>query len=575
MSVQTRKLAFIGKYSPRSCRLAALSAGLLAGISRKSGFDAFTVAVSDRCNHYRYPEEVRFELKEKDLSSYVSAAEFINLAETDVVWLQHDYGMYGGRAGGHILALLRELKAPVVTTLHTVLETPAPQQRRVMDEILRYSSRIVVLSPEDREVVIRTHSIHPGKVDLIPHDTPEQPGTGSGVWPVMAELYLKTFRQARRGKKEMNRKGRVQTRKSQPALSLPPIRFGHLSSLTDSAGVFQHAKYTVPNFEEGYCTDDNARALIFAVLVEELGQGCAEVSRIAKTSLAFLNYAFSRQTGRFRNFMSFDRKWLEKEGSEDSQGRALWALGTAIGRSRSEGIRMLAGQLMEESLEAARHFSSPRAWAFALLGVHEYLGRLGGERRAAAVREELTGRLLDGYRTCAGDNWCWFEPVCTYDNAKLPHALIAGGSEMKKTEAVECGLESLEWLVGVQTSPEGHFRPVGCNGWYPRGGECAFFDQQPLEAHSVVSACIEAFRITGKRCWMDRAGMAFEWFLGRNDLGLKVCDPESGGSRDALHEDRLNQNQGAESTLAYLLSLAEMHRITRAVLLQNRADEVI
>ncbi|MFW5813081.1 MAG: glycosyltransferase [Fibrobacterota bacterium] len=561
MATQTRKLAFIGNYAPRSCSLGAFSAALLSHLTQKSGLEAFAVAVSDRCNHYRYPGEVRFVLEQKELPSYIRAAEFINLAQTDLVWLQYDRLMYGGRSGSHILSLLRELKAPVVTTLHTVTADLPPRERSVINEILRLSSRIVATSSEDKELLIRTLSVPPERVDLIPHGTPQGSGRDSALWPLTAQLYLKAFREARRGKKMMSRKGR-HTRPRRPGL--PPIRFGHLSSMTDSTGVFQHAKYTVPNFGEGYCTDDNARALIFAVLAGELGLDCAQVGRIAKTSLAFLNHALNRQTGRFRNFMSFTREWLEEQGSEDSHGRALWALGTAIGHSRFEGIRMLAGQLMEGGLETAEHFSSPRAWAFTLLGINEYLGRLGGDRKAAAVCASLAERLLDLYRTGAGDDWPWFEPVCTYDNAKLPHALIVYGSRRNSREALKCGLEALGWLVRVQSADEGYFRPIGCNGWYPRGGECAFFDQQPLEAHSVASACIEAFRVTGERCWMEKAAMAFEWFLGRNELGVEVCDTESGGCRDALHAERLNENQGAESTLAYLLCLAEMHRIMRA-----------
>ncbi|MFP4163779.1 MAG: glycosyltransferase [Chitinispirillaceae bacterium] len=553
-AVQIPRLAFVGSYVPHQYGLAPFDANLLSEENRKD-FAAFTVVVSDRSHQSSNPSEVSFQLEKNDLSSYLRAAEFINLNEVDVVCLQHEFGIFGGNAGSHILALLGELDTPVVTTLHSVEKKPDAFQRRVLQQVLEFSSRVVVINPADRKSLLHNHQIANEKIDLIPVQHSESPNSRklSSLRQQVTRAFIGSLEQARLSWRAVKREISF----SDESADLPPLSIEHLISMTDSTGVFQHAKYTVPNFDEGYCTDDNARALIFAVLGEELQFSPAELHRIAKTSLAFLNHALNLQTGRFRNFMSFSREWLEEVGSEDSHGRALWALGTAIGRSRFEGIRMLGGQLMKKGMEPVLQFSSPRAWAFSLLGIHEYLRCLGGDCKAADICRILTERLMQLFDRHADVAWPWFEPMCTYDNAKLPHALILSGGG----RALETGLRSLKWLLEVQTAQEGYFRPIGCRGWYPRGGECARYDQQPLEAHSVLSACIEAHGVTGEEYWLSRARMVFEWFLGRNDLGKKVCDSESGGCRDALHIDRVNRNQGAESTLAYLLSLAEMHRM--------------
>jgi hypothetical protein len=229
-----------------------------------------------------------------------------------------------------------------------------------------------------------------------------------------------------------------------------------------------------------------------------------------------------------------------------------------VGRSKRRDFQFWGVRLFERALTAAMQSDAPRAWAFAVLGIHEYFRRLSGDRLANQVRDTLTTRLIELYEQNAGDDWHWFEPQATYDNAKLSHALILSGRWANNPRAMEVGLESLRWLAQVKRAPSGHFRPIGCNGFYPRGEQCAEYDQQPLEAHAMVSACIEAYRASGDSCWLDQAHQAFEWFLGRNDLGLPLYDANSGGCRDGLHADRVNQNQGAESTLSFLLSLAEM-----------------
>jgi hypothetical protein len=218
----------------------------------------------------------------------------------------------------------------------------------------------------------------------------------------------------------------------------------------------------------------------------------------------------------------------------------------------------MAGRVFEQTLPAILDTTSPRAWAFALIGIHEYLQRFAGDRHAGQVREELAGRLLALYQHHRADDWRWFEPGLTYCNAALPHALLMCGQSIPNEAMTAAGLESLTWLTSVQRSAAGHFVPIGSNGFYERGGERARFDQQPVEAQAMVSACLEAYRLTDDKRWRKEARRAFEWFLGRNDLNLPIYDPTTGGCRDGLHPDRANENQGAESTLAFLQSLLEL-----------------
>ena len=385
------------------------------------------------------------------------------------------------------------------------------------------------------------------------------------VWSRVAQLYVKSFEQARQDHSFVGRKSSpIKTLDKQPG-QLPEMKLDHLFRMSDSTGIFQHASFTVPNFAEGYCTDDNARALVLAVMLQKLGHGSPRINARAATYAAFLNHAFDRQRGRFRNFMSFDRRWLEEVGSEDCQGHALWALGLCVAQAGQGSFQMLAAELFEQALPVAAGFTSPRAWAFTLIGIDEYLRRFSGDRRANQIRELLTAKLMQRYTDAATEDWQWFEEMVSYANAKLPHAMILNGRCMNNGMMLELGLKTLRWLTKIQTSDAGSFRPIGSNGFYPRGKERAIFDQQPIEAQVTISACIEAYQATGDLFWVTEARRAFEWFLGRNDLGLALYDSTTGGCRDGLHVDRLSQNQGAESTLAFLLALAEMQTLQNAM----------
>ena len=744
-----RKIAFLGDYLPRKCGIATFTTDLRCAVAAEfPAMQCLVVPVNDLAGGYDYPAEVRFEIAEQDLPSYLRAADFLNITDVDVVCVEHEFGIFGGPAGSHVLALLRELQMPIVTTLHTVLREPNTEQRRVMRELIRLSTRLVTMTERGQQFLREVYQAPPAKIDLIPHGIPDMPfadpnyfkdefgvagkqvlltfgllspnkgieyalralpdiirefpnivyivlgqthpnllrdegeayrlslerlakdlgvqkhvvffnrfveleelmrfigaadiyltpylteaqvtsgtlayafGAGNAVvstpywhaaelltaergklvpfrdakaiavavvellsdeplrhsmrknayklgrdmvWSRVAQLYMKSFEQARQDHSFVGRKSSpIKTLDEQPGL-LPGIKLEHLFRMSDSTGIFQHASFTVPNFAEGYCTDDNARALVLALKLQKLGHGSPRLGAQAATYAAFLNHAFDRKRGRFRNFMSFDRHWLEEVGSEDCQGHALWALGLCVSQSGQGSFQMLAAELFELALPVAADFMSPRAVAFTLIGIDEYLRRFSGDRRANQIRESLTAKLIQRYADAATDEWQWFEEVVSYANAKLPHAMILSGRCLNNGTMLELGLKTLRWLIKIQTSDAGSFRPVGSNGFYPHGRERAIFDQQPIEAQVTIAACIEAYQATGDMFWVAEARRAFEWFLGRNDLGLALYDSTTGGCRDGLHVDRLSQNQGAESTLAFLLALAEMQALQNTI----------
>ena len=339
---------------------------------------------------------------------------------------------------------------------------------------------------------------------------------------------------------------------------LPEIKLDHLKAFTDDTGILQHANYTIPDRTHGYCTDDNARAL----LVAAMGQKYLPINGLGLDSLSghylgFLLYAYNEKNGRFRNFMTYSRQWTEEIGSEDAHGRAIWSLGKAVAFLQIPGHLAMSTTLFNKALRAVENFSSPRAIAFCLVGVHAYLDKFSGDSDVRRVREALADKLFDQFKNHATDGWPWLEKALNYANGKLPHALLLSGQRMQRNDMINLGLNSLKWLITIQTE-DGHFVPIGSNGWYERGGPRARFDQQPIEANAMVDACVEAFNITRDKSWFDNAVMCFNWFLGHNDLNLPLYDPNSGGCRDGLMADGINQNEGAESSLAWLFSLMSL-----------------
>ncbi|MGZ5443490.1 MAG: glycosyltransferase family 4 protein [Thermoanaerobaculia bacterium] len=740
-----RRVAVLGNHLPRQCGIATFTTDLSEAIAAVgTDLDCFVLAMNDGRHHHAYPGRVRFELADNDPRAYLRAADFLNVNAVDVVSVQHEYGIFGGKAGSHLLPLLRELRMPIVTTLHTILASPNLHQRRVMDEITALSDRLVVMTAGGAELLREVHGIDEDKIDVIPHGIPNIPFAGSknrlgvegrpliltfgllspdkgiesvidalptilshypdvvyiilgathphiierqgetyrlmledrakrlGVdgnvifhnrfvsqaelseflaaadiyitpylnpeqitsgtlayalgagkavistpyayarellaegrgilvpwtdpsaiaaeiagllddpekrlglsrraaehgramlWPAVAHSYLRSFERARTEQSQrLHTEFRARTLAARPA-GLPDVNLGHVEIMSDDTGILQHATFSVPRYDEGYCVDDNARALRLMTLLEEAGADDPKVVRkLASRYLAFVNYAFDRSSGRFRNFMSYSREWLEAQGSEDSHGRSVWALGTVVGRSADPGRLSIAGDLFHAALPAVSSFSSPRAWAFALLGIEQYLHAFEGDRNVQTAGREIADRLLGLFNRVDHPDWPWCENRVTYCNARLPQALIASGSWMEDAEMIATGVQSLEWLMTIQRTADGYFAPVGTNGFFDRGMTAAAFDQQPVEACATVSACMQAFRATGDHRWTEHARRAFTWFLGQNQLQQPLYDPLSGGCRDALHADRVNENEGAESTLSFLLALMDM-----------RADEV-
>jgi hypothetical protein len=349
---------------------------------------------------------------------------------------------------------------------------------------------------------------------------------------------------------------------------LPLIDMRHVLVLTDGTAMMQHATHATPNPHHGYCTDDNARALIAAVLyfdhrdeppVSDLNGGAAPDSVMVATQryLAFLAYAYHPNTGRFRNFMDYDRSWLEEVGSEDSHARAVWGLGVAARRGPIPDIRDHAASIFDGAITVLDEMRYLRPLTFSLLGIHEYCQARENDQ-AAAQRKVLAERLWEIYQANADDDWPWWENELTWGNAKLPHALMVAGADLDKPEWIQAACHSLQWLLDVQTGNTGHLSIVGNRGWYVRGGERARFDQQPIEAQGLVQACLAAARITGESAWVDHAVRCFEWFTGRNDVGVSMYNADTGGGQDGLHVDGADPNQGAESTLAYVLSALEL-----------------
>ena len=329
----------------------------------------------------------------------------------------------------------------------------------------------------------------------------------------------------------------------------------------------QHANYTIPDRTHGYCTDDNARALLVATMGQKYlpAEGLG-LDFLSGHYLGFLLYAYNEKNGLFRNFMTYSREWMEEIGSQDAHGRAIWCRGKAVSFLDDPGHLAMSTTLFKKALGAVENFHSPRTTAFCLLGLHAYLQKFSGDSDVRRIRGVLADRLFNQFKNNRTDDWPWLENALNYANGKLPHALLLSGRRMQRNDMIDMGLNCLKWLLAIQTE-DNHFVPIGSNGWYEKGGSRARFDQQPVEANAMVEACVEAFNVTRDKSWLDNAVMCFNWFLGHNDLNMPLYDPKTGGCRDGLMADGINQNQGAESSLAWLLSLMTLQKLY--------ADEVL
>ncbi len=383
------------------------------------------------------------------------------------------------------------------------------------------------------------------------------------VWGQVAKRYMDSFGHAKEVRFEQPRPAQISSSITKETPILPLLNLEHLHRLTDCRGIIQHAIFSVPRLQDGYSTDDNARALIAAVNLERMPDYHEESKELASCYLAALWYAFNSKTQRFRNISTIGGEWLDDSGSEDCHGRSMWALGVVLGKSKLRAHLGMTSSLFEMGLPACSKIDSPRSMAFILLGINEYLKSFSGDQKVLDLRESMARKLVSGYEQYHDDNWPWFEPGLAYCNAKLPHALLLTGSLLEDDYMINIGLESLTWLSAIQTAHDGHFYPIGSDGFYPKNGVRARFAQQPIEAYSTITATIEAYNITGDESWLSETRRAFQWFLGRNDLNLAVYNPRTGGCHDGLDPEGVNQNEGAESTLAFILSWIEIERLLR------------
>ncbi len=391
------------------------------------------------------------------------------------------------------------------------------------------------------------------------------------IWKEVARNYASAFDQARLCYGDMF----VQTEKGADVTEralLPEVNLNHLRAMTDDTGLYQHSVFSIPERKHGYCTDDNARALIAAAMNWRLFKDEA-IMPLVNVYLSFLYHAFNEEKGRMRNFMSFDRRWLENSGSEDSHGRTLWALGYTIAHPPSEAVLGIANRLFKGLIKAPLSFTSPRAWAFSAIGANYYLRRFGGDTRVIKIMAELSEKLLKLFKDQASADWYWYEDILTYDNARLSQALIAAGKNLENDDMFEAGLKSLQWLIEVQTNPEsGHLSLIGNDGWYERGGEKARFDQQSVDAAALTDACYQAFVLTGEDHWLKAMEWAFNWFFGSNDAHQPLYDFSSGGCYDGIQPGGINQNLGGESVASLLLALQRVHLVAHQGYFQEQLN---
>jgi glycosyltransferase involved in cell wall biosynthesis len=722
-------IVFVGNYLPRRCGIATFTTDLLTAVANEArDMEIWSIAMNDVPEGYLYPEEVRFELDDKNLSQYQLAAEFLNMNQVDAVCLQHEYGIFGGNHGSHILEFINNLRMPVVTTLHTVLREPTQEQKAILEEIGYISERIAVMSQRAEKIIREVYTIPEEKITLIHHGIPEVPfidpnyfkdqfgvegrkviltfglvspgkgiehmiealpeivkrlreegeeyrfglqflakdkgvedniifhnrfvdlkelceflgasdiyvtpyldkdqivsgtlayalGTGNAtvstpywyaeemlaegrgrivpfqdpealagqvinllddeverhairkraytytrnmIWKEVAKRYLDLFMEIKRDREiRPSTVFEAKTLKvTQP--EVPQPKLDYIKLMTDDVGIIQHAKFIVPDRTHGYTTDDNARALIAVLRAQDFISDENELMALTCRYLSFVHYAFNETTGRFRNFMGYDRKWLEEEGTEDCHGRSILGLGMTVGLSKSESLTGMAMVVLKKALPVMTNFESPRAWAFGLVGLHSYLEKFSGDTEVRRIKEKLAKKLFELYRANVTKDWPWIENTVNYANAKIPQAMILSGRWLCNSEMIQDGLQSLEWLLDIQTDSRGHFAPIGNHGWYSKDGSRARFDQQPIEAQNMIDACIEAYKVTGDQKWIEESRMCFDWFLGRNDLNIPLYDYSTGGCRDGLTADGANQNEGAESTLAWLLSLFDIYSL--------------
>lgn len=733
-------VALIGNFLPRKCGIATYTTHTHAAL--KARFPDLCVdvwAMDDHPGRYAYPPEVTGSIPQHDRSAYLEVAGKIEDSGAQAIWVQHEYGIFGGAAGGHLITLLQRTTLPVIVTLHTVLENPSDDQRRVMDALLSRAARVIVMADKGCEILCRVHDVDARKLAMIPHGVPDRPfadpatfkarfglegreviltfgllapskgietviaalpviaaqhpealyvvlgathpglveregeayrdrlqalaielgvernvafidgfveqeelldylqaadiyatpypnlaqitsgtlsyavavgkpvvstpyihaseiladdygilvapGDSAGfakaitglldderrrealaqrayargrtmIWPRLAEAAMEQIAGAVRARPQ-----RIAPTPSTPAFAPLAPDFRAVERMSDGTGMFQHSILSVPDRRHGYCIDDNARALILMHRIDPLA--AAERDKWTSVYAAFVQYAWNPDKRRFRNFMTFERTWCEETGSEDSNGRTLWALGVTAAEARDAKYRDWARMLFDQTAEMSFDFGSPRALAFSMLGAAAMLDANPGHKLACAMLDRFGGELLELLAESRRPEWEWFETVLAYDNARLPEALIRAGSAMERKDLLACGLRTLDWINARQTAPDGGFRAVGTDSFGRAYADPLPFDQQPLEAQATIDACLAAWEATAAQRWADAATRAYRWYLGQNDLGLPLASVCDGGCFDGLTPSGVNRNQGAESILALQLASCAISALSK------------
>ena len=735
-----RHLALIGNFLPRQCGLATFTTDVWQAMrDRFPDVQVDVYAMDDHPGRYAYPPAVTGTIPQHDLSAYLSTARTIEASGAQAIWVQHEYGIYGGPAGEHLLSLLDRTTLPVIVTLHTVLEKPNADERRVLEGLLHRAAKIVVMAERGRDILRRVYGANPRQIAMIPHGVPDRafvdPETlkprfgwqgrdvvltfgllapGKGIETIIealpaiaerhpnllyavlgathpnlvahegeayrdrlkalaeklgvgdnvafidgfvehdelldylqaADIYatpylnpaqitsgtlsyavgvgkavvstpyvhateiladghgvLVDFRDVAAFAREIDRllsskrdrtrlaqraydRGRtmiwprlaesalhelevaVASRPRRLAQSAPhglralEPNFAAVERMSDATGMLQHSIYSVPDRRHGYCIDDNARALMLMSAMDDLDP----VARDKWTTIyaSFIQYAWNPEARRFRNFMNFDRTWCEDVGSEDSNGRAIWALGVTARDGKDAKHRDWARTMFDRTASLALELGSLRAQSFAMLGAAAMLETSPGHELARSILQRFPDDHLALLAAARRPEWRWFEIVLAYDNARLPQALVVAGQALGRQDLIDCGLETLDWIVAKQTSPEGRFRAVGTESFHRPYADPLQFDQQPLEAQATVDACLAAWRATSDARWVAEAERAYGWYLGHNDLDLPLATAADGGCFDGLMPTGLNRNQGAESILALQLASCAISGLSKA-----------
>ena len=730
-----KKVAFISSFLPRKCGIATFTSDLIknAALSAKGAFEPLVVAMQSD-NALKYEDPVKFEIRQNVKNDYICAADYINFSHVDVVSVQHEFGLFGGEGGSYLSLLLNRLKAPVVTTLHTVLDDPIPAYHKSLVDVCKASYQVITMNERGIDMLRNIYGISGRKVLLVPHGIPDLPfvdnyyykhkfgmegrrtiltfgllsrdkgievmlkampaiikaepsvlyiilgmthpsvlknegesyrfslqqmikelglqkhvifhnrfvgdeelhnflcatdvyvtpyvnkerltsgtlsfavGTGKAVvstpywaatellaedrgklvrfgdskqmaetiveilqnyslfyslrrkaydygrsrtWPKIGQTYWKLF-----SAKHLPLPVRI-TAKTIPAaaetissIEMPEPSLAHIEKLTDDTGMYQHAKFTIPNRKYGYCTDDNARAVI-AMTKYYAQYPEPKALELFNTYLSFVLYSQSSD-GSVKNFMNFDRTWREDDSTGDALGRVLWALGTVMAKPPSSSYLPIIKDRFDRSVGHVQK-QHPRGMAYSILGMSDYLKQFPGASDIKRQLEIAADGLINQYEENKLHDWHWFEDILTYDNAILPYALFVA-STILDNKYLKVAQKTCEFLL-ANTFNGDHFSFVGCNGWYEHGKKKAEFDQQPIEVTSTVMMLKAAYDATQKGRYLILQRKAFDWFLGENDLHIPLYDFRTKGCSDGLMSGGVNANQGAESILSFLLSL--------------------